>query len=160
MNRSVGEHLVTIATYREMEDAVSAKGKLDAAGIHCVLSTSASAGAARMPVSFNEDSPGMEGFRAKAADDVHLQVHEEDAQAATDILTGSSADEDLDDMLDEPVCPTCGSMDLHYHDGKHWRPWVGVFVAGQNTVAAHKREWKCDECGATWTEDESAEPVN
>jgi len=152
--------MVTIATYREMQDALVAKDKLDAAGIHCVLSPGAAAGTPRPAATFREDSPGMDGFRAKAADDVHLQVHEEDAQAATEILTGGSADEDLDDMLDEPLCPTCGSMDLHYHDGKHWRPWVGIFVAGQATVATHKREWRCDECGATWTEDEASEPVN
>ncbi len=154
----MGEHLVTIATYREMSDAVVAKGKLDAAGIHCVLSTAALAdprATGRTP-----DSPGMDGFRARACDDVHLQVHEEDAETATQILTGASDDEDFDDLLEEPECPTCGSMDLHYHDGKHWRPWVGVYVAGEATVAAHKREWRCDECGATWTEDEAGETVN
>ena len=158
INGFVGEHLVTVATYREMADAVLAKGKLDAAGIHCVLSTAAQAGprsAGRTP-----DSPGMDGFRAKASDDVHLQVHEEDAETATRILTGSVDDDDFDDLLDEPECPSCGSMDLHYHDGKHWRPWVGVYVAGEQTVAAHKREWRCDECGATWTEDEASETVN
>ncbi len=136
----MGEHLVTVATYREMSDAVLAKGKLDAAGIHCVLSTAAQT--------------------AKASDDVHLQVHEEDAEAATKILTGASDDDDFEDLLEEPECPSCGSMDLHYHDGKHWRPWVGVYVAGEATVAAHKREWRCDECGTTWTEDESNETVN
>jgi transposase-like protein len=51
-------------------------------------------------------------------------------------------------------------MDLHYHDGKHWRPWVGVFVAGAATMATHKREWRCDECGATWTDEDKAETVN
>ncbi len=160
MNDDVGEHLVTIATYRDIADALTAKDKLDAAGIHCVLSSAAQADLARKKATCSDESPGLDGFRAKAADDVHLQVHEEDAETATDILTGGSADEELDDILDEPVCPTCGSMDLHYHDGKHWRPWVGVYVAGESTVAAHKREWKCDECGATWTENEPGETVN
>ena len=155
----MGEHLVTVATYREMSDAVLAKSKLDAAGIHCVLSTGAHADP-QPAVGSTPDSPGMDGFRAKASDDVHLQVHEEDAETATKILTGASDDEDFDDLLDEPECPSCGSMDLHYHDGKHWRPWVGVYVAGEATVAAHKREWRCDECGATWTEDEANETVN
>jgi len=152
----VGEHLVTVATYREMSDAVVAKSKLDAAGIHCVLSTAPDP----RPAGRTADSPGMDGFRARASDDVHLQVHEEDAETATQILTGATDDEEFDDLLEEPECPSCGSMDLHYHDGKHWRPWVGVFVAGEQTVASHKREWRCDECGATWTEDEAGETVN
>ena len=150
---------MTVATYREMSDAVVAKGKLDAAGIHCVLSAGAHADP-RSAAGRTPDSPGMDGFLAKASDDVHLQVHEEDAETATKILTGASDDEEFDDLLDEPECPTCGSMDLHYHDGKHWRPWVGVFVAGETTLASHKREWRCDECGATWTEDEASETVN
>ncbi len=156
----MAQHLVTIATYRELSDALLAKGKLDAAGIHCVLSTPGQAEGARPATAPNTESPGVDGFRAKACDDVHLQVSEDDAQTATQILTGVSDDEELDELLDQPVCPTCGSMDLHYHDGKHWRPWVGVFVAGAATVATHKREWRCDECGATWTEDEAGETVN
>lgn len=155
---AVAEHLVTVATYREMSDAVLAKGKLDAAGIHCVLSTSAHADS--RAAGHTPDSPGMDGFRAKASDDVHLQVHEDDAETATKILTGASDEDEFVDLEDEPECPSCGSMDLHYHDGKHWRPWVGVYVAGEQTMAAHKREWRCDECGATWTEDEAGETVN
>jgi ribosomal protein S27AE len=149
----VPEHLVTIATYREMADALTAKGKLDAAGIRCVLSAGTRADA-------HSHIPAMDGFHAIMGNDVHLQVHEEDAATATGVLTGSSEDDDLEDMLDQPLCPTCGSMDLHYHDGKHWRPWVGVFVAGAATMATHKREWRCDECGATWTDEDKAETVN
>ncbi|MBZ5648127.1 MAG: hypothetical protein LAN37_13000 [Acidobacteriia bacterium] len=156
----MAQHLVTIATYRELSDALLAKGKLDAAGIHCVLSTPAQGEGARPPAVLN-GSPGLDSLRAKAFDDVHLQVSEDDAETATEILTGAAEDEDLDDLLDQPLCPTCGSMDLHYHDGKHWRPWVGVFVAGEATVASHKREWRCDECGATWVEEQpGAETVN
>ncbi len=142
---AVPEHLVTIATYREMADALTAKGKLDAAGIHCVLNTGAHAGGSRPQV---------------LTDGVHLQVSEEEAEKATAILTGSADDDDMEDLDDQVVCPTCGSMDLHYHDGKHWRPWVGVFVAGEATIASHKREWRCDECGATWVEEESGETIN
>lgn len=155
-------HLVTVATYRALSDALLAKGKLDAAGIHCVLATPGH-DQPRPSQDFDPESPGIDGFRALAYDDVKLQVSEEDAETATQILTG--AEDDGDEDLGEPdfeqmECPSCGSLELSYHDGKHWRPWVGIYLAGAATMDSGKREWRCEDCGAVWSDTTPEQSIN
>lgn len=133
--------LVTIATFRDLPEALLAKGKLDSAGIQTFLA--------------DDNLVRTDWFWSNAIGGVKLQVGEADAQEALDLLS-----EDIPESLPaedkvafrQPKCPQCGSLDVRY-DSPLQGLRLAVLWVLPIPMPAGKKRWMCESCGAHWREE-------
>ena len=134
--------LVTIATFRDLPEALLARGKLESAGIECLLA--------------DDNIVRMDWFWANAVGGVKLQVSTEDAEEALDILA-----EEIPESLPaeeriayrQPKCPKCGSLDVRY-DSPLQGVRLAVLAFFSLPTPAGKKRWMCEGCGAQWQEED------
>jgi hypothetical protein len=53
---------------------------------------------------------------------------------------------------EQPRCPKCQSLDIHFEDLDKQVAYVGLFAS--IPIPYYKRCWKCDSCGQEWKEEE------
>lgn len=133
--------LVTIATFRDLPEALLAQGKLEAGGIESFLA--------------DDNVVRMDWFWANAVGGVKLQVREEEAESALDLLAEAIPEElpsEMETAYQQPRCPKCGSLDV-----RHDRPEQGLRLAVLYLVPlllpGRRKRWMCDSCGAHWRDD-------
>jgi Putative prokaryotic signal transducing protein len=133
------QRLVTVRQYRDLAEAQVAKGVLDSAGIACYLR--------------DENALRMQWVWSNLLGGVRLQVNEKD-RAAVEAVLGQPIPEQIqvdgEIPYDQPRCPRCGSLDIHYQ-AIHERAGLAsilLFVP----VPIPKRVWLCKDCGAQWRE--------
>lgn len=111
--------LITIARFRDLPQALMAKGALDSAGIESFLA--------------DTNFVRMDWFASNAVGGMRLQVREEDAKDAAEILEQSIPEnialDEQGEVYSQPRCPNCQSLDIVF--------W---------TLSARK----CSSCGHTW----------
>jgi Putative prokaryotic signal transducing protein len=96
------EELVTIRTFRELAEAMLAKGMLDSAGIQCAV--------------LDDNTGRMLGSRAVGG--IRLQVNNADANAALELLTHSTPESCTCGSskrvywVEVHVCPNCGKAEF------------------------------------------------
>ena len=137
--------LITIATYRDLPEALLAKGKLESAGIECFLA--------------DDNLVRMDWFWANALGGVKLQVSEALAEEALELLA-----EEIPESLPaeervayrQPKCPRCGSLDVRYDSPLQGLRLAVLWVLPLPIPAGEKR-WMCDACGAHWTDQRPSE---
>ncbi len=138
----MGGELVTIATFRQLPEALLAKGKLKAAGIPCVLA--------------DENVVRLNWFWANAVGGVRLQVEHDDVLAAVELLhmpiPPEVADEELGPDYSQPRCPACDSLDISYYTRNRWMSLVLLWFTGLPIYIPAQSRWRCEECGAEWVE--------
>jgi len=136
---SMPDRLVTIATFRDVPEALLAKGKLESAGIECVLG--------------DEYIVRMDWFWANAVGGIKLRVREEEAFTAKTILETvepeSFADFELDPNEDQRICPRCGSSNISYGPPNRGLQLLALYFAALPLPRGGDR-WKCASCGAHW----------
>lgn len=134
--------LVTIATFRDLPEALLAKGKLDSVGIPAFLA--------------DDNLVRTDWFWSNAIGGVKLQVGEADAEEALEIL-GEGIPESLPAeekvTFRQPKCPRCGSLDVRYDSPSHGLRLALLWFLPIPTPAGKKR-WMCESCGAQWRLDE------
>jgi len=93
----MADGLITLCRYRDLPEALLAKGKLEAAGIECFLA--------------DDNMIRLDWFNSNAIGGMRLQVPEKDAEAAIEILeSGIPAvliDESTGEQYRQPECPQC-----------------------------------------------------
>jgi Putative prokaryotic signal transducing protein len=139
--------LVTVQQYRDLAEAQVAKGVLDAAGRPCYLR--------------DENALRMQWVWSNLLGGVRLQVNEQDLEAARAVLMQPIPEQiqpDGDIPYDQPHCPRCGSLDIHYQ-AIHERAGLASIILFV-PVPIPKRAWVCKDCGAQWREvpDDSSKP--
>lgn len=139
--------LTTIQQFRELADAQVAKGALESAGIPCYLR--------------DENALRMQWVWSNLLGGVRLQVNEQDREAAQAVLTQPIPEQiqlDGDIPYDQPHCPKCGSLNIHYQ-AIHERAGLASIILFV-PVPIPKRAWLCNDCGAQWREisDDGSEP--
>ena len=139
--------LVTVQQYRDLAEAQVAKGVLDAAGLPCYLR--------------DENALRMQWVWSSLLGGVRLQVNEQDLEAARAVLMQPIPEQiqlDGDIPYDQPHCPRCGSLDIHYQ-AIHERAGLASIILFV-PVPIPKRAWLCKDCGAQWREvsDDSSKP--
>ena len=139
--------LVTVQQYRDLAEAQVAKGVLDSAGIPCCLR--------------DENAVRLEWVWSNLLGGVRLQVNEQDRAAAQEVLAQPIPEQiqlDGDIPYDQPHCPRCGSLDIHYQ-AIHERTGLASIILFV-PVPIPKHAWLCKDCGAQWREvpDDGSEP--
>jgi hypothetical protein len=136
---------ITIAKYRDLSEAMFAKGLLDGAGIECFLA--------------DDNMTRMNWFYANALGGIRLQVRPEDAEEAARILdqpAPESFEVEGAGAFEQPRCPKCDSRDVRFESLNkpisYTSAWLGF------PLPIGKNNWKCDACGHEW-QDDSEEPA-
>jgi hypothetical protein len=133
------QRLVTVQQYRDLAEAQVAKGVLDSAGIPCCLR--------------DENAVRLEWVWSNLLGGVRLQVNEQDREAAQEVLAQPIPEQiqvDGEIPYDQPRCPRCGSLDIHYQ-AIHERAGLASIILFV-PIPIPKRAWICEECGAQWRE--------
>jgi Putative prokaryotic signal transducing protein len=141
------QKLVTVQQYRDLAEAQVAKGVLDSAGIPCCLR--------------DENTVRLEWVWSNLLGGVRLQVNEQDLEAARAVLMQPIPEQiqlDGDLPYDQPRCPRCGSLDIHYQ-AIHERAGLASIILFV-PVPIPKHAWLCEDCGAQWRKvpDDGSQP--
>jgi hypothetical protein len=118
------QKLVMVQRFRDLPEALLAKGRLDSAGIESFLS--------------DDNVIRMDWFWSNGVGGLKLMVREEDADSAKAVLSAPAPSEfevEGAGHYRQPRCSKCKSEDIKLAAG-----WTNQF-------------WKCDSCGHEWPAD-------
>ena len=125
---------ITIQKFRDLSEAMFAKGLLDGAGIECYLA--------------DDNMARMNWFYANALGGIRLQVRPEDAEEAVKVLDQpgpESFDVEGTGKFEQPKCPKCESRDVHFEALNKPISYTSAWLGFPLPIA--KNNWKCDACG-------------
>lgn len=135
--------MVTIRQFRDLPEALLAKGCLDSAGIDSVL--------------LDDNLVRLDWFWSNLMGGVKLKVDPSDASAADEILK-QPIPENFDvygvGQYEQPRCPACQSLDVTFKELN--RPVSYVTMWLNVPIPVHRRAWRCHSCNAEWEDDEVA----
>ena len=143
--------LVTVARFRDLPEAILARGRLQSAGIDAFLA--------------DENYIRMDWFMSNMIGNMRLQVREEDAESANEILQ-QRVPENFEigadgERFEQPRCPKCGSVDIEFEGVRRGLGLVSAYAIGI-PLPLRSDVWKCNHCGAEWHErdDTQNQPVD
>lgn len=131
--------MVTIRNFRDLPEALLAKGSLDSAGIECALT--------------DDNMVRMDWFYSNAIGGIKLLVNVGDAAEAEQVLSQPIPDHlDVTGVGDfeQPKCPKCGSLDVSFRESQ---PAAYLSMALSVPIPFRKRAWHCRSCGVEWEDD-------
>ena len=146
----VYQHLVTVAKYRDLSEAIVARAALEAADIPCFLK--------------DENMIRMDWAVSNALGGLRLQVSEQDEAKARDVLSAprpESIDFGEEPGFEQPTCPTCGSADIDLQKpGRTNLLWLWFFLIPIPSRSKYpgKEVWHCLNCRCTWLNDDEPPP--
>jgi hypothetical protein len=138
------QKFVTIRIFRDLPQALLAKGSLESAGIDCMLA--------------DDNLVRLDWFYSNAVGGIKLLVYSGDAPEAEQVLSQPILEHlDVEGLGDyeQPKCPKCGSLDINFREldpatylglaGSYW----GFFIP----IPIYRRAWYCHSCAAEWDDD-------
>jgi hypothetical protein len=133
------QKMVTIRNFRDLPEALFAKGSLESAGIECAL--------------LDDNMVRLDWFISNLLGGVKLQVKPEDAASAEGILS-QPIPENFDvpgiGQYEQPHCPKCQSLDVNFQETA---PAAYVTAYLKVPIPFHRRAWRCHSCNAEWEDD-------
>ena len=138
----MSSELITLQHFRDVPEALLAKGKLESAGITCVLA--------------DGNLVRMDWLLSNAIGGIRLQVHQEDVESARALLDEpiptDFSPEEVGEPYAQPRCPRCYSLDIAFE--KIDRFWTyGLWMVLQFPLPIRKNSWKCYTCGVEWVDE-------
>jgi hypothetical protein len=135
--------VVTISKFRDLPEALLAKGSLDSAGIECFL--------------VDDNMIRLDWFISNLLGGIKLQV--QPGEAAMEILNQPIPEgfevEGIGEY-EQPRCPKCHSLDISFQELN--KPFAyGSAYAGV-PIPIERRGWKCHSCQHEWDDPSSLEP--
>jgi len=132
--------LVTIRQFRDLPEALLAKGCLESVGIECFLG--------------DENLVRLDWFISNFIGGIKLNVKVADVENARKIL-----DEPILEGLyvqgvglyEQPRCPKCQSLDVNFKELDRPIAYMSAFLSVPMPV--HRRAWRCHSCDAEWEDD-------
>jgi len=131
--------MVTIRQFRDLPEALFAKGSLESAGIECAL--------------LDDNMVRLDWFISNLLGGVKLQVKPEDAAVAEEILSQpipENFDVSAVGEYEQPRCPRCQSLDVNFQEVT---PAAYVSAYLSVPIPFHRRAWRCHSCDAEWEAD-------
>ena len=129
--------LVTVRRFRDLPEALLAKGSLESAGIECQL--------------VDDNMVRMDWFISNLLGGVKLEVHPEDVESANEILSLPIPDTleiDGAETYEQPRCPNCGSLEVSFEELN--KPVAYVSASIGLPLPVHHAAWRCHACGRRW----------
>ena len=126
--------LITIAEFRDMQEAMLACGLLKSAGIEFFLA--------------DENTVRMNWFWSNMIGNMRLMVREQDVEAAQEILKQPPDMAEAEPPFEKQKCPNCGSLDIEF---RGMDQGLGMSKGWDGSRSSAARDlWTCNECGAQW----------
>jgi hypothetical protein len=134
--------LVTVRQFRDLPEALLAKGSLESAGIECFLA--------------DENLVRLDWFISNFIGGIKLNVRAQDAGNAQKLL-----DEPILEGLyvqgiglyEQPRCPKCQSLDVNFQELDHPIAYMSAFL--RVPMPVQRKGWRCHSCDAEWEDDGS-----
>ncbi len=135
--------LVTIRQFRDLPEALLAKGSLESMGIECFLA--------------DENLVRLDWFISNFIGGIKLKVRALDAANAQKLL-----DEPILEgiyvqgigLYEQPRCPQCQSLDVNFQELDRPISYMSAFL--HMPIPVQRPGWRCHACDAEW-EDDGAE---
>ncbi len=135
------QELVTIRQFRDLPEALLAKGSLESAGIECFLA--------------DENLVRLDWFISNFIGGIKLNVHPEDEETARKLL-----DEPILEgmyvhgvgLYEQPRCPRCHSLDVNYQELDRPIAYMSAFL--RVPLPLQRPAWHCHTCDAEWEDDD------
>ena len=132
--------LVTIRQFRDLPEALLAKGSLESAGIECFLA--------------DENLVRLDWFISNFIGGIKLRVKTHDAESAQKLL-----DEPILEGLyvhgvglyEQPRCPNCQSLDVSFQELDKPIAYVSAFL--RVPIPLQRGAWRCQVCDTEWEDD-------
>jgi hypothetical protein len=134
---------ITLRQFRDLPEALLAKGSLESAGIQAYL--------------VDDNMIRMDWFISNLLGGIKLKVRVEDAEAASEILN-QPIPETLDvegvGDFEQPKCPRCQSLDVSYEELD--KPIAYLTAYAGVPFPFLKQGWTCHACGNEWDGQEAS----
>jgi hypothetical protein len=131
--------MVTIRQFRDLPEALFAKGSLESSGIECAM--------------VDDNMVRLDWFISNLLGGVKLQVRAEEVAIAEEILS-QPIPENFDvpgiGAYEQPRCPKCGSLDVAFQEVT---PAAYVTAYLNVPIPFHRRAWRCHACQVEWEDD-------
>jgi hypothetical protein len=132
--------LVTIRQFRDLPEALLAKGSLESSGIECFLA--------------DENLVRLDWFISNFIGGIKLKVRAPDAANAQKLL-----DEPILEGLyvqgiglyEQPRCPRCQSLDVNFQELDRPIAYMSAFL--RVPMPVQRPGWRCHACDAEWEDD-------
>ncbi|MGB9074758.1 MAG: hypothetical protein WCC22_19130 [Terriglobales bacterium] len=134
---------VTVRKFRDLPEALLAKGSLESAGIESYL--------------VDDNMVRIDWFWSNLLGGIKLKVQPEDVDAANEILNQPIPEtleiEGIGDY-EQPRCPKCQSLDVSYRELNKFASYGSAYVGVP--IPVHNKAWTCHACSNEWgdTDDE------
>ena len=132
--------LITIRQFRDLPEALLAKGSLESAGIQCFLR--------------DDNLVRLDWFISNFVGGVKLCVNPEDADTAQKLLEEPI----LEGMYvhgvglyEQPRCPRCRSLDVNFQELDRPIAYLSAFL--RVPMPIQRKGWRCHSCNAEWEDD-------
>jgi hypothetical protein len=137
--------LVTIRQFRDLPEALLAKGSLESAGIECFLC--------------DDNLVRLDWFISNFIGGIKLNVRPADEANARKLL-----DEPILEGLyvqgvglyEQPRCPRCQSLDVNFQELDRPISYMTAFL--HVPIPVQRPAWHCHACDAEWEEENGADP--
>jgi Putative prokaryotic signal transducing protein len=135
--------LVTIRQFRDLPEALLAKGSLESSGIECFLA--------------DDNLVRLDWFISNFIGGIKLNVRAADAANAQKLL-----DEPILEGLyvqgiglyEQPRCPNCQSLDVNFQELDRPIAYMSAFL--RVPMPVQRPAWRCHACDAEWADDGAA----
>jgi hypothetical protein len=135
--------LVTIRQFRDLPEALLAKGSLESAGIECFLA--------------DENLVRLDWFISNFIGGIKLNVRAADAENAQRLLNEPILEGLYVQgvgLYEQPRCPKCQSLDVNFQELDRPIAYMSAFL--RVPMPIQRPAWHCQSCDAEW-EDDGAE---
>ena len=136
--------LTTICKFRDLPEALLAKGSLDSAGIESFLA--------------DDNMVRMDWLISNLLGGIKLLVKSEDAEVAKLILDQPIPEDFAVDGVGEyksPRCPHCDSLDVGFDELNKPIAYGSLLIGFPLPIS--DKGWKCHTCGRKWDDQDSGE---
>jgi hypothetical protein len=135
--------LVTVASFRDLHEALLAKGSLDSAGITCFLA--------------NENIVRLDWLYANAVGGIKLRVPRAQVKEALEVLNSGIPAvffSEEGELYTQPQCPECDSLNISYRDQNRWVSFLSWLLLSFPLPFPKRLRWNCSNCGYEWKAEE------
>ncbi len=136
--------LVTVRRYRDLSEAIIARGVMESAGIFCFLK--------------DENMVRLDWQISNMIGGIRLQVAAADVEAAEAVLAQPIPDIiEVTDQSDfqQPVCPRCGSTDISYERSGRKSALAFLYLFSL-PIPRREASWTCHRCDLHWQDTEES----